>query len=283
MIIAHYKPTAIAKAPEAISDVINKYTNNSSYVIGYSYPKKQILEKTDIVHHHNKLINTDKKSVIQFHSEPFRVELNTQHPKLVIAQYHATLLEYRDCTIVRNPVDLYDLQFIPKYRSDIIRIGYSPSTLKPETVWADKGYNETIPILDELKKIYKDKIEIDVITNTPLDECLMRKSLCNIFIDEVKTPSYHRSGLESMAMGIATVCSIGDEVEKFLLSSSGADKNPFINVYAPDLKDKLIELIESGLDNIINIGYDTRLWMENHWDPEVIANEYIKIYEKWLD
>jgi hypothetical protein len=283
MIIAHYKPTAIAKAPEAISDVINKYTDHSSYVVGYSYPKKLILPKTDIVHHHNKLIETDKKSVIQFHSEPFRGQLDAACPKLVIAQYHATLPEYRGCTIVRNPVDLYDLQFIPTYQSDVIRIGYSPSTLNPETIWADKGYVETVPILKELKKIYKDKIEIDIIIKVPLDECLKRKSLCNIFIDEVKTPSYHRSGLESMAMGMATICSIGTDVEKVLLSSSGADKNPFISVYAPELKDKLIELIESGLDNIMNIGYNTRLWMENYWDPAVIANEYIKIYEKWLD
>jgi hypothetical protein len=283
MIIAHYKPTAIAKAPEAISDVINKYTDHNSYVVGYSYPKKLILPKTDIVHHHNKLIDTDKKSVIQFHSEPFRGQLDAACPKLVIAQYHATLPEYRGCTIVRNPVDLYDLQFIPTYQSDVIRIGYSPSTLNPETIWADKGYVETVPILKELKKIYKDKIEIDIIIKVPLDECLKRKSLCNIFIDEVKTPSYHRSGLESMAMGMATICSIGADVEKVLLSSSGADKNPFISVYAPDLKDKLIELIESGLGNIMNIGYDTRLWMENYWDPAVIANEYTKIYEKWLD
>lgn len=283
MIIAHYKPTAIAKAPEAISDVINKYTDHNSYVVGYSYPKKLILPKTDIVHHHNKLIETDKKSVIQFHSEPFRGQLDAPYPKLVIAQYHATLPEYRGCTIVRNPVDLYDLQFIPTYQSDVIRIGYSPSTLNPETIWADKGYVETVPILKELKKIYKDKIEIDIIIKVPLDECLKRKSLCNIFIDEVKTPSYHRSGLESMAMGMATICSIGSDVEKVLLSSSGSNKNPFISVYADGLKDKLIELIESGLDNILDIGYETRVWMEEYWDPAVIADEYVKIYKKWLD
>lgn len=282
MVIAHYKPTAIAKAPEAISDIINKYTNHSSYVIGYSYPKKTLIPKTDIVHNHNRLIETDKKCVIQFHSEPFRGELNAPYPKLVIAQYHATLPEYRNCKIVRNPVDLYDLQFIPKYQSDVIRIGYSPSTLKPETIWADKGYIETVPILKELKNIYKDKIEIDIIINVPLDECLKRKSLCNIFIDEVKTPSYHRSGLESLAMGIATICSIGDQVEKVLLSSSGANNNPFISVYAQDLKSKLIELIESGLGSIMNIGYDNRIWMEKHWDPAVIADEYIKIYENTL-
>jgi hypothetical protein len=282
MIIAQYKPTAIAQAPEAISDVINKYTDHNSYVIGYSYANKVMVPETDIVHHHNRLIKTDKKSVIQFHSEPFRGELTATCPKLVIAQYHATLPEYWGCTIVRNPIDLYGDIFFPKYQQDVIRIGYSPSTLKPGSEWADKGYVETIPILNEIKRIYKDKVEIDIITGVPLEECLKRKSLCNIFIDEVKTTSYHRSGLEAMAMGSATICSIGIQVEKVLLSSSGAKKNPFINVYHQDLKNKLIELIDSGLNNILEIGYSSRVWMEKYWDPRTIANEYIKIYENAL-
>lgn len=282
MIIAQYKPTAIAHAPEAISDVINKYTNHHSYVIGYSYPRKGIATETDIVHQHNRLIETDKKNVIQFHSEPFRVELNANCPKLVIGQYHATLPEYWGCTVVRNPIDLYGDMFFPMYQQDVIRIGYSPSTLKHGSEWADKGYVETVPILKEIKEIYKDKVEIDIIIGTPLVDCLKRKSLCNIFIDEVKTTSYHRSGLESMAMGSATICSIGKQVERVLLDASGADKNPFINVYHQDLKNKLIELIESGLSSVLELGYDSRVWMEKYWDPRTIANEYVNIYENTL-
>lgn len=283
MVITHTKHTDIAKAPEAISSVINKYTNHQSFVIGYSYPNKLIRPDSDIVHQHNKVFVTNKKSIIQYHSEPFRVDLNTRLPKLVIAQYHATLKEYNDCRIVRNPVDLYDIDFFPKYQDKIIRIGYSPSTLEPTSKWADKGYSETIPILNRIKELYKDKVELDIITNVSLEVCLARKSMCNIFIDEVKTSSYHRSGLESMAMGIATICSTNKSVEEVLLRSSGAKNNPFINVYYYDLESKLIDLIESGLDDILDIGYKTRLWMETNWDPEIIANEYIKIYEKWLD
>jgi len=282
MIIAQFKPTAIAHAPEAISEVINKYTDHNSYVVGFSYPNKKIVPETDIVHQHNRLIETDKKNIIQFHSEPFRVELSATCPKLVIAQYHATLPEYWGCTIVRNPIDLYDDTFFPQYQQEVIRIGYSPSTLKPGSEWADKGYAETIPILDEIKRIYKDKVEIDVITGVSLENCLRRKSLCNIFIDEVKTTSYHRSGLESMAMGCATICSVGLQVEKVLLKSSGANRNPFINVYHQDLKNELIKLIESGLNNVLEIGYSSRVWMEKYWNPMTIANEYIKIYENTL-
>jgi len=283
MVITHTKNTSIAKAPEAISGVINKYTDHQSFVIGYSYPNKLIRPDSDIIHQHNKVFRTNKKSIIQYHSEPFRVDLNVSLPKLVIAQYHATLKEYHNCRIVRNPVDLYDIDFLPKYQDKVIRIGYSPSTIEPTSEWADKGYSETIPILNRIKELYKGKVELDIITGVPLEVCLDRKSMCNIFIDEVKTSSYHRSGLESMAMGIATICSTDNSVEEVLLRSSGAKNNPFINVYYYDLENKLIDLIESGLDDILDIGYKTRLWMEANWDPEIIANEYIKIYEKWRD
>ena len=168
---------------------------------------------------------------------------------MVIAQYHATLPEYKDCIIVRNPISLYDPIYFPKYNNKKIRIGYSPSTLIKKSIWADKGYVETIPILEEIKDIFKNKIEIDVIIDVPLDECLRRKSMCNIFIDEVKTDSYHRSGLESLGMGIATICSVSNKVERVFLKSAKATQNPFINVYHKDLKNKLIELIDSGLNN----------------------------------
>lgn len=279
MIIGHYKKTPIAQAPEAISQVINKYTNHYSYVTGYSYPVGKIIPKTDLIHQHNVDTVNHSKKIIQYHSEPFRVDLSTKITKLVIAQYHATLPEYQDCLIVRNPIDIYDEKFFPQYQQDKIRIGYSPSTKKPQSAWADKGYTETTTILNEIKAIYKDKVDIDIITDVNLEECLKRKSLSNIFIDEVKTPSYHRSGLEALAMGITTICSVGKDVEKLLLSSSGSQKMPFKNVYLAELKNFLIKLIAVGLDSILEDGYQSRLWMEKFWNPRVISQEYIYIYE----
>lgn len=280
MVIGHYKATLIAHAPEAICDVINKYTDHQSYVYGYGYPKKGLASNTTLMHLHNRNVYNFKKRLIQYHSEPFRVDLNTNITKLVIAQYHATLPEYKDCLIVRNPIDLSLPVYLPKYNSEKIRIGFAPSVLVPTSIWADKGYTETLQVLEEIKYIFKDLIEIDIITGVPLAECLYRKSLCNIFIDEVKTPSYHRSGLESLAMGQLTICSVSPEVEEVMLNSCGAKKLPFLNVYYPELKEALSKVIKLGLDHILNEGFIARHWMEQYWNPEIIANEYIKIYEQ---
>jgi hypothetical protein len=81
-------------------------------------------------------------------------------------------------------------------------------------------------------------------------------------------------------MGIPTICSIGPSVEKLLLNSSGAPNSPFINVNHNQLEKKLIELINLGVGNLLEIGYNNRLWMEKYWSPDTIANEYIEIYKK---
>jgi hypothetical protein len=277
MEIGHYKETIIAYAPEAICEVINKYTDHHAYVFGI---KTSLKQNTEIVHQHNKDTFNFHKKIIQYHSEPFRVTLDVKIPKLVISQYHATLPEYAGCTIVRNPINIFDKIYIPKYNDKKIRIGYSPSSDKVTSIWADKGYKETIPILEQLKKQYKDLIEVDIIIGVSLDECLKRKSMCNIFIDEVKTASYHRSGLESLGMGILSICSVSKDVEKVFLKSSGATKNPFVNVYHNELFKTLSLIIEKGLDEILLQGWYSRNWMETNWNPQVIAEEYIKIYKK---
>jgi hypothetical protein len=278
MIIGHFKATPLAYSPEMICDVINKYTEHKAYVFGNRLSSKTLQPDTDIVHQHNRNYTEFNTKLIQYHSEPSLVDLNVTIPKLVLAQYHATLKEYNDCIIVRNPIDIFDEQYKPRYNNKKIRIGFSPSHIVPRSEWADKGYLETIMALEVVKNKYKGLVDIDIITDVPLQECLTRKSLCNIFIDEVKTASYHRSGLESLAMGKLTICSLSSEVESVMLKASGADAQPFVNVYYPELAATLISIIENGLDYILLQGEKSRLWVEAFWQPSVIANEYITIY-----
>jgi hypothetical protein len=81
-------------------------------------------------------------------------------------------------------------------------------------------------------------------------------------------------------MGIATICSVGEDIEKLMLSSSGAKSIPFINVRMCQLAATLTNLIEMGVPSLLDIGTNARVWMENFWHPEIIANDYIKLYEK---
>lgn len=282
MNILHWKRTTIAEAPDELSKCINKYTNHNSLVI----KSKSIRNETpDVVHYHNKERSCPnaKKRFIQYHSEPHRVDQNTNqfiNEKFVVGQYHATLPEYKDCVPVRNIIDFRkDLYNLNKVK-DRIKVGFSPSAKTNNGYWYNKGYRQTKRVLQRLKKSFPDKFDFDIISGVSLDECIKRKSKCNVIIDECCSPSYHRSGLEGLALGKLTLCSLSGEVESVLKSVSGSDRNPFLNVDIKHLYKSLKDIINRDVGFTLKKGKENREWMENHWSPEEITNEFIRLYEK---
>lgn len=278
MKILHIKTTPIANAPDALSDALNKYGDNIYSVV--QNPLDKVNGKFDVIMFHNKYFSTTgfNKELIMYHSEPYMVDLKVPEKvvKSVIAQYHATLPEFKNCNIVRNIIDfrtsIYNLKEVNK-----IRIGYSPSNKGSFGAWHNKGYEQTKKILEELKLKYKDKIDYDIITDVSLSECLRRKSECNIIIDEVITGSYHRSGLEGLALGKLTICGISPEVSNTLEKVTNA-VNPFYQSNINTLKDDLSTIIDTmSVEEINDYGKRNREWMEINWSPENIIKEFLKL------
>jgi len=278
MRILHIKTTPIANAPDALSDALNKYGDNIYSVV--QNPLDKVNGKFDVIMFHNKYFSTTgfNKELIMYHSEPYMVDLKVPEKvvKNVIAQYHATLPEFKNCNIVRNVIDfrtsIYNLKEINK-----IKIGYSPSNKGSFGAWHNKGYEQTKKILEDLKLKYKDKIDYDIITDVSLSECLRRKSECNIIIDEVITGSYHRSGLEGLALGKLTICGISPEVSDTLEKVTNA-VNPFYQSNINTLKDDLSTIIDTmSVEEINDYGKLNREWMEVNWSPENIIKEFLKL------
>lgn len=282
MDIIHWKRTTIAKAPDELSKCINKFTNHNSRVLKSSNIRNH---SPDIVHYHNKESSCPgaSKSFIQYHSEPHRVDRDCDqfiNEKFVIAQYHATLPEYSDCKPVRNIIDFRKDIYDPKSITDKIRVGFSPSALTNNGYWYDKGYIQTKRVLQRLKKSFPTEFDFDIISDAPLSECIKRKGRCNVIIDECATSSYHRSGLEGLALGKLTLCSFSDEVETVFLNASGSSKNPFLDIQLKKLYFTLKKIIERGIDYVLEEGKKNRRWMENHWSPEDVVNDFIESYER---
>jgi len=286
MLIAQYKSTNIAHAPDELCKAINKYSSHQSVMVGFngmSAPPRN----TNILHCHNKVMGIQhrarKKTLVQYHSEPFQVDLKTPvDSRLVIAQYHATLPQYKNFKIVRNVIDFNTPQYSPVIIDDKIKIGFSPSRKKKMGAWHDKGYDKTIQILNRIKNRFPN-VEVDIIHGVPLDECIRRKSQCNILIDECVTKSYHRSGLEGLALGKLTICSMDKQVERIMKKAAGSSTQPFVNIWIDSLEKKLSALIESNdMEYILKKGEASREWMEKYWSPQVIVNDFIKIYKKAL-
>ena len=199
--------------------------------------------------------------------------------QMVIGQYQATLNEFKHYKIMRNIIDfnkeIYNVNIL---KNNKIKIGYSPSIIKKSTrsIWETKGYGRTINIIKNIAKLFS--IEYDIITNAPFEECLERKSKCNIIIDECVTGSYHKSALEGLALGKMTICSISKEVGQVMKKASGSNIIPFQNIWINELKFELKKIIALGSKYINNKGLENRLWMEKYWDPKTIANEYTDYY-----
>lgn len=275
------KKTRLANAPDELAFALNKYTNVICDIDCIPKPGY------DILHFNNIYIPCKHKNkLIQYHSEPTRVTFSKhfqEFPKieLVLSQYHATLPEYKHCKIVRNIINFEnDAYNVIANNVDInkIKIGFSPSTTQKVNEFYNKGYEETKEILEKLK----DVIEYDIITGVSLSECLYRKSQCDIIIDECVTGSFHRSGLEGLALGKMTICYINEETLKILKNSSKSNTIPFENVHIDKLYSYLLTCSKLPISFFNEKGKKNRAWMEKYWHPRDIAFEFVEIYKKMI-
>jgi len=279
MVISHFKKTNIAWAPDILIECIKKYTDHVAYL-------NKIIYGYDIQHFHNvtpRYWDYKKNQLIQYHSEPFRCSLDFPGKQLVVAQYQATLPEYADATPVRNIIDFADNYEYAYYEVvDKIRVGYSPSVKRSMNQYYDKGFALTKNILEKLKTKYPKDFDFDIITDAPLSECIERKSMCNVIIDECITGSYHRSGLEGLALGKHTICFVKKPIRDMLKSTFGLSL-PFDNVDIQRLESRLVELIEIGVVPTVKKGWENKEWMFKNWHPKDVIQDYIKAYREVLD
>ena len=131
-------------------------------------------------------------------------------------------------------------------------------------------------VLKKLSKRFKN-IEIVLIENLPYDIALRKKSELDIFIDQLGELGYGISGLESLAMGIPTVCQILPDFEKFL------GEHPFVNADEQNLEDVLMELIESPQMRT-EFGEKGKLWVRKVHNPVDAIEPLLETYreEGWI-
>ena len=305
MNIIHIKFTNLAKAPDDLNSSIKqyaiKYPNRkiTTSLIFEPNPKESYkkvvsslqLGKLNILHFHNLSYNIDPrlykvykiKQIIQYHSEPIGNKAMLSSPirnKFVIAQYHMTLLEYQNCKVVRNLIDLTRPAYSYEYsiKDDVIRVGFSPSVLDSRNHYYDKGAQETFNIFQMLKQKYPAKFDFDLIHNVEYNECLMRKAKCDIIIDECKTGSYHRSGLEGLALGKVTICKLSDELVNKFKEVYGYEL-PFINVDITKLMSTLETLINIPKIKLFEKGKSNKEWFIKNWSEEKVVDEFLEAYQ----
>lgn len=295
-IVAHYKESPMAYVPEVLVKCHNRYGDKyNSLLLSPNENTFSFADKTqihvripvcinineavyDVIHFHNKSIPTDKKKIISYHSLGHYCNLDFDGKKTVEAQYQASLPYYKGLDLIKNIIDFYDPEYDIQTISDKIKIGYSPSAKSSGKHAESKGYPETMAVLNKIKE-KNPAVELDIITDVPLIECIKRKSECNILIDECVTTSFHRSGLEGLALGKMTICSLGPDVIETMKRASGSVVTPFENVWVEGLENFLQTTINNGIEAILSKGNANRKWMESYWNPKDIILGLENIYE----
>ena len=150
--------------------------------------------------------------------------------------------------------------------------------IKAVNKYYDKGYVETLPILNKIKEQFKDKIILDISYNISYEECIKRKKDCHIIIDECKTGSFHKTTLEGLMLGCIVIVNISKELcnkHKQLYSK----ELPIINANLINLEKEIIKLINLGKENLEKIAIENNKIFIQYWNKEIVYNEYKNIYE----
>lgn len=261
----------------------------------YEEIRKSILD-ADVLHFHNFYKNQHlfrkypdlwplvgkKKRVWQAHTQRNIAWMNMEEgledkgaKHLVIGQYHPRM--YPECEVVPNIVDIYDPKYLPNWEinNEKPRVAFSPSRIRLAG-WDNKGYDETVPVLQELVDVRA--ITAEVIYNTSHADCLNRRRAADISIDEIVTGSYHLVSLESLSQGLATIAGLDDTQVNTLRELTGSNKLPWFIARPDNLKEVLKELI-SDRAALLDRRRMSRAWMENFWCPKITTERFYNIYK----
>lgn len=202
-------------------------------------------------------------------------------------QYPERIQEYVDMSDFRTAINP-DLNY-PEYWGIYTPFAYDCNNIK--NVWKKKE----IPIIahspsSRKKKgtdiflkacdILKDKgikFEVNLIENLQHLDCLDEKSDAVIVFDQINAGSYGNSAVESMAMGIPTLCHISDEAHR--QSNGRLDNCPIIEC-GTTIK-SMVKTIEKLLSSDLErISKETYKWCKKEHSYESIGRMWSDIYDK---
>jgi len=134
-----------------------------------------------------------------------------------------------------------------------IVIGHAPTNR------AAKGSDIIINAIERLKNKYS-YVDIDLIEGMLYKEALERKSMCDIFIDQIGNLGYGINSIESLAMGSVTCSSLAPGFKEAF------PDHPFIEIDAGNIEEKIDDLIQDKkkMENIAAYG---EKWARRFHDP----------------
>lgn len=322
MRVVHLALTPVAGSPYNIVSALNAYSDVAARLVvlnpkaygarvfsgdlDWSEDRDaclQAIAEADVIHMHQFFdpagafdaelgaLCAGKIRVRQFHSvpthfvgdDPAKVAwlLADPTPQLVIGQFHERY--FPRARIVPNLLPIHSACLSPaRGEGGLPRLAWSPSVRAGawEARWATKGFGETRAMLDTLAA--EGLCTVDTIVDVAHHDCLARKQLASVVVDDLVTGSYHLSGLEGLAQGKAVLGWLDERTSLVLREMTGAGDLPWINTRLEDAADVLRELLaEPALMQAL--GAASRRWMETWYDDRRLVGNYVKVYHDLLE
>ena len=301
--IVSYATTPVAGVPAILARCIAARTEHEARCVwafdGYPnvkfagdvqwsrQPKEALglLESADLVIVHNGKVDAvhrrllkNKPVVVMAHNYGWNVDMRLVErgfPGVVVGQYQATLPEFAGWQIVPNPMPLWEPEYLPGDKGEVIGIAYTPSgqheryPVGHRMYWHSKGFRTTMQVLERLARRVRLRIETTAHGKVAHAQALAMKRRAHIVIDECVTGSYHRNSLEGLATGCVVVNGVGAlaaVVDAARRCAPEADRTPFVQSSLECLEDVISTLVANGARALAMEGCRNRKWMERHWD-----------------
>lgn len=322
MNVVHLSNTPVAGSPGNIVSALNRLTdirarhivfNSSAYRtrtfavdIDWKTGRDEALDaiaSADVIHIHQ-FFSLDetfgpgfqsrfgkKKVIRQYHSAPhlwakddtalLASIVNEKVPQLVIAQGPERY--YPFARVVPNIIPLHDPRYLPIAVPDgppVVAFSPSGRASAWKTRWETKGAPQTVALLRKLQR--EGLCKLQLIVDTPHDECLLARQRAALVIDECVTGNYHLSGLEALSQGKPTVGHLDQRVQTQLRNITGAMELPWIDVRLEEAEQPLRELL-TNRSLRAELGVASRRWMETYYQEAALIQHYRTAYLDLFD
>jgi len=172
---------------------------------------------------------------------------------------------YPTLATLPNMFDIWDYRPLePKTYTGVLGIVYCPTNRRPSTTVGSKGYATVLPLLQTLEKAYKD-VYLIYHTNVEYLKNLALKRQGHLCVDDVMSSSFHLTSIEGLCTGQAVLTSVESEDYPFVYSTALTLANN-------------IKALLAHRDQLEDIALKSRAWVETHWNPVEMVNEYLAVY-----
>lgn len=139
-----------------------------------------------------------------------------------------------------------------------------------------KGTRHIKEAFDNLKRKYPNDLDVIIDGKMPLQNYLNVIRRSNIIVDQAYSYSSGMNGLYSLAMGKVVL----GGAEPASLKTFNLNTNPIINIKpnAEDIEQKIKNLLDTR-DNIPQLGYESRKFIEDNHDYIAIARQYLNTWK----